>query len=257
MSGGNCAVCRGTGWRIVASADGAEGATRCDCFLAANRDRRMDRTGIPHGLRHCELQSFDQMQSQQKFAHSVARSFVDTYPLSGKTGLLFHGPAGTGKTHLAVAIVAELVTRKSVNAVFLDFRVLLKTIQESWNPVSESSEKDVLERILGADVLALDDLGAEKPSAWVRETVGYLINERYNRAKPVIITTNLRLVEGGDSSSRQGRGLGRDDARLDLLEDRIGTPALSRLYEMCKTIDLSGINDYRRSMKVHGTNTQF
>jgi len=49
---------------------------------------------------------------------------------------------------------------------FYDYRELLKEIQGSYNPESQSTELGVLEPVLTADVLLLDDLGASKPSPW-------------------------------------------------------------------------------------------
>jgi DNA replication protein DnaC len=251
-----CPACQGRGWRLVETAERSY-ARRCDCWLAAEPERRLRRAGVPSGLWHCELASFEpEHHPQLDFARRKAEEFVDTYPLSGGAGLLFHGPAGTGKTHLVVAIVRELVLRKSASARLLDFRVLLKTIQESWNPVSETSEKEVLRQVAEVDLLALDDLGAEKPSPWVRETVAYVINERYTRAKPVLITTNLKLGAPTKESEQPRRDMARrqgfPDLNVDYLEDRVGVSTLSRLLEMCLPVPLTAVADYRRTIKAHG-----
>jgi len=251
-----CERCTG-GWRLVETADRSY-RTRCDCWAGADRRRRLERAGVPDGLRHCDLDSFETAHHPRlKMAQAAAREFVDTFPLTGGTGLLFHGPVGTGKTHLAVAIVNELVVAKNARAVYLDFRKLLKTIQESWNPATHASEKQVLDRILQSDLLVLDDLGAEKPSSWVLETVSYVINERYVRGRPVVITTNLRYgratAQPDEARARMSRRVGRPGSLgVDDLEERIGTASVSRLCEMCKGIDVSGVDDYRRKFKAYG-----
>jgi DNA replication protein DnaC len=242
---------------VVETGSGSH-AERCSCFHAQDAQRALARAGIPEGLLHCELESFE--TEHHPFlaqARGVAQDFVDRYPLTGRGGLIFHGTVGSGKTHLAIGIVRELVLKRGARALFLDFRALLKTIQDSWNPVSESSEKEVLGRVLDAELLALDDLGAEKPSAWVRETVAYVINERYTRGKPVIITTNLKFARSADPErERAGQGIrsrqGAVGLEVELLEDRIGIPALSRLHEMCIEVPLGGVADYRRMHKGPG-----
>src|SRR6267142_2570792 len=86
------------------------------------------------------------------------------------------GPQGVGKTHLAVGIVKELMRRKSVQCLYRTFPELLKEIQNSYNPVSQASELSLLEPVLEAEVLVLDELGAQNPSTWVRDTVSYVLN---------------------------------------------------------------------------------
>ena len=139
------------------------------------------------------------------------------------------GPCGVGKTHLAVATLRALVD-KGIRCLFYDFRDLLKEIQDSYNPVSQATELRVLEPVYQADVLVLDELGASKPTDWVRDTMTQIINTRYNDRKVTIFTTNYL-----------------DDPELsteETLTDRVGVRLRSRLYEMCKVVKIKGA-DYR------------
>src|SRR5437879_9777938 len=99
------------------------------------------------------------------------------------------GPCGVGKTHLAVAVLKQLVLRGH-DVLFYDYRELLKEIQASYNPVSQTTEMGVLEPVLTVELLLLDDLGASKPSAWALETVGHILNTRYNDKRITLLTTN-------------------------------------------------------------------
>ena len=154
-------------------------------------------------------------------------------------GLLFMGPAGIGKTHLAVGIIKELIRRKSVQCLFVTFPELLKEIQNSYNPISQASELSLLEPVLEIEVLVLDELGAQNPSVWVRDTVAYVLNYRYNENKVTIVTTNYV-----DREEQEGVKPGITDT----LSQRIGDRIRSRLFEMCKTIKMDGI-DYRKEIK--------
>ena len=111
------------------------------------------------------------------------------------------------------------------------FGALLRRIQDSYNPVSQTSELGVLGPVFEADVLVLDELGASKPTDWVRDTMMQIINTRYNDKRLTIFTTNY-LDE-------------RLNDREEVLEDRIGTRLRSRLYEMCKTVVITG-DDFRK-----------
>src|SRR5207245_7309972 len=99
---------------------------------------------------------------------------------------------GIGKHHLAVAIIKKLIRQKSIECLFCTFPELLKEIQNSYNPVSQTSELSLLSPILETEVLVLDELGAQNPSSWVRDTVGYVLNYRYNENKVTILTTNFK-----------------------------------------------------------------
>src|SRR5262249_56033251 len=127
--------------------------------------------------------------SSLKAAKMLAEKFVAEYPGSGEKGLMLMGPSGVGKTHLAVSCLKELI-RRGHQGLFCDYRELLKDIQASYNPGSESTELRILEPIRTAEVLVVDDLGASKPSAWVLDTIALVLNARYNSRLTTLITTN-------------------------------------------------------------------
>jgi DNA replication protein DnaC len=169
--------------------------------------------------------------------------------------LLLMGPCGAGKTHLAVAALRQIVLRGHTG-LFYDYRELLKEIQGSYNPESQTSELGVLEPVLTADVLLLDDLGASKPSPWALETVGHILNSRYNERRITLLTTNYLDTTGPTPMPASRRpqlpsGQAVSAAREDSLTDRLGMRIRSRLYEMCRTIELFA-PDYRREVRQAG-----
>jgi len=151
------------------------------------------------------------------------------------------GPQGVGKTHLAVAIIRELMRRKSVECLFRTFPELLKEIQNSYNPISQASELSLLAPVLETEVLVLDELGAQNPSSWVRDEVAYVLNYRYNENKVTLLTTNY-----SDSDEKEDKETKIIDP--DSLSGRIGVRMRSRLFEMCKTIKMDG-TDFRKAVK--------
>jgi DNA replication protein DnaC len=202
----------------------------------------MEHAKIPMRYAHCELSNFDILASPDRSiekAKLAAEKFVDEYPMSQPFGLLFMGPQGVGKTHLAVGIIKRLIRDKSVSCLFRTFPELLKEIQNSYNPISQASELSLLEPVLESEVLVLDELGAQNPSSWVRDTVGYVLNYRYNENKVTILTTNFQ-----DKEERRDVKAGVSDT----LSERIGERMRSRLFEMCKTIRMAG-KDFRREVK--------
>lgn len=68
------------------------------------------------------------------------------------------GPCSVGKTHLATAVLRGLV-EKGVSRLFYEFGALLKEIQNSYNPMANTSESGLLTPIYQTEVLVLDELG--------------------------------------------------------------------------------------------------
>ncbi|MGE0132817.1 MAG: AFG1/ZapE family ATPase [Blastocatellales bacterium] len=226
-----CEFCGGTGWEPVDE----KGVRPCRCRAADRRDQLLAAARIPRRYESCAFESYkpkpaaDEAGISQRIALHDSKHIVDQYP-NVEVGLLFLGPCGVGKTHLATAIIKTLTLHKGISCLFYDFRDLLKEIQDSYNPVSQMTELKVLEPVYDAEVLVLDELGASKPTDWVRDTMTQIINTRYNDRKLTIITSNY-LDEPQTPNE-------------ETLTDRVGVRLRSRLHEMCKTVLIKG-DDYR------------
>jgi len=237
-----CPVCGGTGWREISEGKNRQ-VTRCECFLRVRSDQLLESTGIPERYRHCGFSDYKANNSSLAAAKIIAERWASEYPLD-RTGLLFVGPRGLGKTHLAVAALKELV-KKGVHCLFSDYRELLKQIQNSYNPSSQTSELELLRPVFETEVVVLDDLGAQKPSEWVWDTVSFILNSRYNGKKATLITTNFL---DGPSAAEEAIEGPRRAAREETLGDRIGERMRSRLFEMCRLVPMQG-KDYRQSFR--------
>jgi len=139
-------------------------------------------------------------------------------------GLLLMGPVGTGKTHLVASMIHEAIEKHVVLAVFVTVPELLARIRASFEKGNQETQGELFELVRSADLLVLDDIGAEKTSEWVREQLYIIINSRYDDLKPVVITSNCTAEE---------------------LEERIGERATSRIIEMCDWVVVDG-PDYRK-----------
>jgi DNA replication protein DnaC len=227
----------------------------CPCRRSVGTGNLLAAARIPRRYRECSFDSFKtDPGTLQDNALLYARTLVLDYPAVDR-GLLFMGPAGVGKTHLAVSIIKGLI-EKGFACIFTESGSLLKEIQDSYNPISKSSEFRVLAPIYQADVLVLDELGATVPTDWVRDTMYQIINTRYNNKKLTIFTTNYldapRVAadedpDGADTKRRSRTFATERIQELTTLEDRIGTPLRSRLYEMCKKVMIEG-EDYRKRL---------
>jgi DNA replication protein DnaC len=252
-----CPLCFGTGTRLEPDVSGAKGSIKgaaiCECRRSNSGERVLEAARIPPRFRECSFHNYYPKNDSQYFAHSFASRLVDDYP-AVDSGLLFMGTVGVGKTHLAIAVLKGLIEKKGVSCLFYESGSLLKAIQDSYNPVSQTSEMRVLAPVFQAEVLVLDELGATVPTNWVRDTLYQIINTRYNNRKLTIFTTNYldeaKAVADSEAADpkRRSRTFAADRVQeLTTLEDRIGTPLRSRLYEMCKKVLIQG-DDYRKRL---------
>ena len=138
--------------------------------------------------------------------------------------LYLTGPAGTGKTHAAAATALDALLANSRAVQWINVPGLLAAMRASFN--SGEAMPTPAEMVRYRDLVVIDDLGAERPTEWARETLYGLINEAYERVVRVIITSNVPPAK---------------------LKDALGDRVVSRLAEMCIVIPFTG-PDRRRQM---------
>ena len=224
MARADCPHCEGSGWKVVErTTEGAQAlaadrpgagagepkmvwAVPCDCTTGDRTERALQRARVPERYRHCDFENYEtdneienvsreQMAAWNRSlaqAKLVVQRFAENslFRVRSEHGLLLMGPCGVGKTHLAVSAMKEIVLRGH-SGLFYDYRELLKAIQDSYNPESQATEMSVLEPVLKTEILVLDDVGSSKPSLWALETVGHVLNTRYNEKRVTLLTTNF------------------------------------------------------------------
>lgn len=254
-----CPLCSGRGW-VVAADGGAGTAIACECRKLGLGGRLLAASGIPERYQHCRFESFRSDHYDSGVAAQLGRalaesrayveSFLGTDGSPRETGLLYIGPTGVGKTHLAAAVALELIERRRVRVKFVEFTDLVHQIQATFEPGSPGSKSEILDGVTEAELLVLDELGAQKPTPWVQDVLYLIINTRYTRRRPTIFTTNFRLDAGPRFAEREEKlDRGAAPAGLESLGHRLQATLVSRLYEMARPIVLDGVEDFRRTVR--------
>lgn len=146
---------------------------------------------VPKRYQNKTLENFDETRLTGR-AYDMAVQYVkrfDELRHENTNGIIFVGPTGTGKTHLAYGILNALVphVRSAICGSVPDLMEMLRPKADK-----ELGEKR-LHALKTSDLVVLDDLGAEQESTWVTERLFMILNARYNEQLPTIITSNVEL----------------------------------------------------------------
>lgn len=163
--------------------------------------------------------TFDKNREPDAYANASAYAEMDNLFTERGNGRIFIGGTGTGKTHLAASITNVLVGRE-IPVLFATASEHLTKIKNEFDTPDDGK---YLERMKGATMLVIDDLGSELDTEWSQSILYDVVNYRYEHLLPLIITTNLSA---------------RD------IRDVYGERVYSRLLQMCKVVKMYG-TDYR------------
>lgn len=204
----SCSLCHDTGYLMGLGVPGCRTLVICDC----QRERRIEQfrkdSNVPAIYRDARLPAFDATlyggndTAERKIAQGVrgmAARYVTNFDqikadTNGRGLYLTSRTKGSGKTMLACIIANELIDR-GVRARFVGMAQMLADIRASYDAESGESEAQIIGTATTAPVLILDDVGVERPTAWVGEIIYRLLDARLAEARPTIFTSNVPVEE--------------------------------------------------------------
>lgn len=225
-----CPHCGDTGWKPTSRPDGSAAVAVCSCREAAAPPTRLRDIGVPSAeAERARFNRFFSVSAALERAKGIVQKWADSFP-DVKGGLLLHGPAGVGKTHLTVALLHHILLERgiSVAARFEYVPRLLREVQRVWNDPLLIDERR-LKVVTRAEIVVLDQLGAD--TGWdprVQERFLYLLNRIVRSNAFVICTTAFPL-----QATKQAT-----------LADQISVRGVSLLHEVCRVVPMPG-EDYR------------
>ncbi len=202
--------------------DVADRAWQREYFLR----RRLREARIPRRFLTKTFENFKKNDALRRRLVEHFQRYVQSFNFEKKfpPGILMIGPVGCGKSHLAAAILREIIA-KGYTGLYYNSPDLLRDIRSTFNLENGRTEDELIEDLTAVDLFVLDDLGAEKVSDFVLDRFYLVVNQRYEVCKPMVVTTNLMEEE---------------------LRGRLGDRIVSRFLEMCDVVDAFPQEDYRR-----------
>jgi DNA replication protein DnaC len=225
MTGTRCefGLCDGSGFIVD---EDARRSRDCRCRplrIAAARAKRLEGR-IPKRYREISFEHSDVIDIERRCPTQVreVRGYVRDIEanLDAGRGLWLAGGYGTGKTALAMVVSKAAIDVGRTVAIYSCPR-LLSVIRES---IDSGGVLEFLDRLTAADLLQIDDLGAEHRTDWVIEQLYSIINARYEEQRATLVTSNLD----------------RDE-----LAEQLGERIVSRLEGSCELLPFYG-DDARR-----------
>jgi DNA replication protein DnaC len=154
-------------------------------------ERRLNKAGIPIRFRDRNLTNYVADTGDKKASLTIARDFVENFDDNYKNGmtLIFSGKAGTGKSHLAIAIAQAVMPKYT--ALYINALDAIRMIRDTWRKDSEHSETQVLDMLGSIGLLVIDEVGVQYGTENEQMLMFDIINRRYRDSMPMILLTNL------------------------------------------------------------------
>lgn len=121
-------------------------------------------------------------------------------------GLFFTGLQGRGKTHAACAILCRLIEEDGKRVRFADIEGIEREVTSAWRS-RDTSESAVIDKYTNAEVVVIDDLGAEELTTITMKVLRAVISGREANMKPTIFTSNYTRLDFANHIAQEASGI--------------------------------------------------
>lgn len=152
---------------------------------------------VPLRFQEKQLVTYDEGTKEQKEALKLVERYADNWPemMTKGTCVVLCGKPGTGKTHLACGLIYEVIYKHGGRALYRTASGLIREIRATWGNGSTESESAVLKKLIGVDLLVIDEIGVQNGTESERNQLFEVINGRYERVRPTVIIGNVPYPE--------------------------------------------------------------
>lgn len=158
-------------------------------------EARLLNAGVPMRFRDRTIEGFIAETPEQEKAKEIALEFTANFKEHRKRGtpVVFSGNPGTGKSHLAIAILTHVM--RSGTGMYVNALDLVRIVRDTWRRDSVRSENQVLDTLGKLDLLVIDEVGVQYGTEGEQVVLFDVLNRRYRDCMPTIMLTNLKAAE--------------------------------------------------------------
>lgn len=202
-----CPKCGGTGWIWSRNEDGIPYCEECPCGIRKKiiLQNQLQFAEMPEMYRECTFANlrsnvYQSPDSKETFiqAAKAVKYWLEHIGEMQKQGMglyICSGVKGSGKTRLACSMANELMQKYQKSVKFTTSLGILEEIKSTWSVRDNVTESKLIRDLTYADVLIIDDFGADSGKDWINEKFYGIINGRYVDRKITIFTSNYRISQ--------------------------------------------------------------
>lgn len=189
----SCSKCRDLGYTFKTDNDGYEVAVPCECLQKKQSIEKMERSGLTEAFKQKTINSFVADKEWQKMAKFKVTKYINDFLKEGtNSGLILSGQPGSGKTHLGIGTMLELIDN-NIGCVYREYLSMVTNLKQVG--MNEEEYIREMEKYINPPILFLDDfLKGEVTQADLKH-IYKVINTRYLKGKPIIISTEKSIKE--------------------------------------------------------------